>query len=565
VLLAPYPHDSYKITHRQMADIGEFLPYIGSISRYFKPKEPNYYDDIVDEWISGTGEDPNKYSRYAVVPKRLGLATKAITRYDRVPDPFSKEVHHFYDVAGEWMEKTFAPFLCESNVCSYDYMTEWLSPDKSPGMPWTHKYPFKCDYWNSPDADFYSVYWTALATKDYIRSLCSVSIKEEVRLKEKIDRDEVRTIIAMDVNHVVAHGQLCLEQNQRLVASHEDHPIKLGINMFGGGWHRLNHRMSRFGSGANTIELDGKKFDGRFRYYCFEKIRDFRFKMLSAEQRTEANKTRLRNIYYELAHAPLVNVDGCVYGRSSGNPSGQGSTTPDNSLKNYQDVVVLWHLTMPEEMRTYDIFTSFTEICIVGDDINISVHPSIHHLFNVAAIRRVMSEIDMEYHFAAEEFRHNYECTFLGHAFSLVDIDGLDRAMYLPVIDCERMRSNMLIYNAKHTVDNTIVRACGLRNETFACKDCRVWFNDLIMFLLSRYGRDLKCVDAFKNYLTDRELWELYSGLSALTCESMTHKTTCAYNNSQSLNVWFDMRCRGIVCRCFDNQPWCGVIPPGNS
>lgn len=264
----------------------------------------------------------------------------------------------------------------------------------------------------------------------------------------------------------------------------------------------------------NTIELDGKKFDGRFRYYCMKKIRDFRFKMLAQEYRTPENKARLKHLYYELAHSPLVNVDGGVYGRACGNPSGQACTTPDNLFKNFMDIVVLWHLIMPVEYHTYTHFSQLLILCVVGDDINISVHPTIQHLFNAKAIQDKMTVIDMEYHFASMEFRHNYECTFLGHAFEFCEIPKLGYGMYLPVIDCNRMRSNMLIYNEDHTIQNSIIRACGLRNETFACLSCRGWFLGLIEYLRKLTADDttLETLNAWKNYNTDMDLWKIYSG-----------------------------------------------------
>jgi len=502
--------------------MGEFLPYIGAIYRRFREKEPSYYDDDVSDYIRSIGADPTQFNRYAIVPKRLDIALKAIKRYDRVPDPFSPKVRQLYDVAGDWLEKHFGPYICNSRVSSYERVLEWLDSDKSAGLPWTYRYPKKFDYWNGDNSGFFVKYWDALRTPQSIMSLCSVSIKEEVRPVEKILNKDGRTIVAMDVNHVVAHSMLCLEMNQKLVESNLEHSSALGINMFQGGWHKLNDKMSRFGVGANTIELDGKKFDGRFRYYCMRKIRDFRCKMLRSQDRTCDNIRRMSNIYYQLCHSPLVNVDGAVFARSSGNPSGQACTTPDNTLKNYMDMVVLWHLIMPEEYHTYELFNELLIMCINGDDINITVCPSVQHLFNVDAIERAMSLIDMEYHFASRHFRHNYECTFLGHGFKLCDIPHLGYPMYLPVIDCVRMRTNMLIYNEQRTVQNCIVRACGLRNETFACSDCRTWFLDLIDYLRSRYGHREDCRDSFKSYLTDRELWKMYSGLSEIdTCAGL--------------------------------------------
>jgi len=450
----------------------------------------------------------------------MDLSAAALKRYDRVPHPFSLKVEKLYEIAGNWLDKCYGPYLSNSNMSDYDYVLWSLQPLRSPGLPWTMQHVYKCDYWNSPDSDFYAKYWERLATDDPIRSLCSVTIKEEVRPMKKIVNCDVRTIIAMDVNHIQAQLELFLQQNESLIATHDKHPIQLGLDIFNAGFHKLNAKMSRFGPTPCTLELDGKKFDGRFRYFCFLQIYKFRFRMLRRCFRTPENWKRILNLVHDLCFSPLVDVNGDVFSRLCGNPSGQGCTTPDNAFKNWMDIVVLWHLIMPSKYHNYEDFSNLLEMCICGDDINISVHPSIQDLFNIDSIKSVMDQIDMEYHFAADHFRHNYECTFLGHGYKLCDVPDLGHAMWLPVIDCERMRCNMLIDNDKQTIENTIVRACGLRNETFACDECRDWFDDLIQFLRARTVPDMKkpgISDAWKNFKTDAELWQLYTGIKPWT------------------------------------------------
>lgn len=70
----------------------------------------------------------------------------------------------------------------------------------------------------------------------------------------------------------------------------------------------------------------------------------------------------------------------------------------------------------------------------------------------------------------------------------------------------------------KKTTAQSVIRACGLRNETFACESCREFFNEYINYLKTKYSNsiDPDIIAAFKNYLTDRELWILYSGLQPM-------------------------------------------------
>jgi hypothetical protein len=152
---------------------------------------------------------------------------------------------------------------------------------------------------------------------------------------------------------------------------------------------------------------------------------------------------------------------------------------------------------------------------IVGDDVNITVHPFFHRWFNPQTIRACSSRIDMQYTFEYDEFVEYSELTFLGHKPLMSRIPGFDIFMWLPTIDCQKMRTSMLRDNERGGVANTIIRACGLRNETFACQDCRRWFADLIDYLRQHYSRDLDddIRNAFTGWKSDYELWCLYTGI----------------------------------------------------
>jgi hypothetical protein len=493
--------------------IGDHMPYVGSIPRFFKSKEPNYYDQVVHDYIIQRGEDPKSYMDYAVVPKRLNDSYRSVKRYDRDPDPLSDVTKAQYDVAFSWLSMEMSPSLGGSRVMSYDEVVEWLRPMKSPGLPWTQLYPFKCDYWMSPHSDFYAKYWDVLSTPDYIRSLCSVSIKEEVRPVCKIEIGNVRTIVAMDTNHVQAHLQLYLHQNQRLVATCGQHSMCLGQNLLNGQADKLVGSMSLFGP-KSVLEVDGDKFDSRKKRYQLEKVEEFRFGLLAKEFQTAANRVRSKNLYEELISAPVVLPNGHVFGRASGNPSGQGCTTPDNCFLNYTDWAVLFQKLVPVEFHTYECWKAFIKLIICGDDINVAAAECVREYITPARIRAVAPEIGMVYTFGSEEYRDAVECPFLGHSFKEVAIPGLPHTMVLPVITCERMRSNMLVDNAAQTLEMTIIRACGLRNETFACESCREWFQSLIDYLrdLSSKSVSPEITLAWKSWLPDLSLWKLYTG-----------------------------------------------------
>lgn len=511
-MLGPYPRSVVWIKHLGGDALGEFLPCIGQVYRPFKEKHPNYYDGVVHDFIVGHGESVSDYSKYAVVPRVLAHSHVALRRFDKNPYPLSSEILSLYEKVSHWLDLEFS-VLSDSDVASFDEVREWLPSDTSPGYPWTLAYPTKGDYWLSEHSYFSGHYWDKLSTDDYIRSFCSVTIKEELRPVEKIAKGGVRTICAMDVNHVESHLRLCLRQNQWLVGTVAQHSSYLGYNIFQGGFHRLNQRMSCFGK--STVALDGVQFDARFLIEIFQLIAKFRFRMLRRLDRTHDNWLRMRNLYRQLAVSYLVNVDGNVYVKYIGGPSGHGCTTPDNTIKNYMDRAVDFLISVPLEYQTYDKFSRFVRMCICGDNINQSIHPELHEFINPVTIKRNAPLFGMEYHIEHDSFQENCDCEFLGHRFVYVETPF--GGMYLPNPPCNKMRTSMLIYNEAHELYMTIIRACALRNETFACLPCRGWFEDLIAYLRVRSAgsTDVRVVAAWKNYLPDRALWMLYTGLDS--------------------------------------------------
>lgn len=451
------------------------------------------------------------YVAYNMTSKRWGQSQTALQRYDR-PSVLSPKITKYYELAGVWLEKEFGPYLENSRVLLYDNARDWIKTDTSAGLPWTQKYATKNDYYLSEHAHFFSEYYERLATDDPIRSLCSVTEKIELRPIEKIRAGQVRTTISIDTNHLTAAHMLCHDMDEKLKDSHEDHPIKLGMNMFEGGFDRLHRWMTPFGEGPNTLALDGKMFDSTIKPIHFEQIAKFRCKMLCPRDATHDNFMRIRNLYRELMRAPFVDVDGYVYGRDCGGPSGHKSTTVDNSLKNYMDVCVMYMIITGD--TCYENFKKFVRMCIVGDDLNITVHPRLQATFNHRTIAAASEQIGMVYHFEADKFLPNECCAFLGHEYRRCFVPHLGYEMLFPCINGHKMRCSLVHHNELQTVENTIVRACALRAETFPDETERAWFAKFITHLRGLYKpSDHAYAKAWTNYKTDTELWILYSGI----------------------------------------------------
>lgn len=405
--------------------------------------------------------------------------------------------------------------MMNSRTMRYDEVLSALNSIKSPGYPWTLKHRYKYDYWVSPDHLFFDKYNASLRTTTPIQTLASVSIKEELRDAEKVKDNNARTTVSADVNHLVAHNMLVMDQNNRLLENYLKCSSALGLSLFYGGAQKLFQYMTPWGDIPCIMSIDGKQFDSSFHTLAFDVIYDFRFDCLLPEVklRDDGVYRSLHEIKRQIYGSVLVDVDGHLYRKETGNSSGQGSTTQDNILKNWLDFFVLWLMSVPNEYRTYDAFKVYTRCAFVGDDAMIAVHPRFHNYYNCKTILDNAPRIDMRYEFECDgKFERFENLSFVGHRYKPV-LTPSGVTTYLPHIDCEKMRTSMVRYNVDGDILNSIVRCNGLRDETFACESCRLWFSDLHSFLVAQlpvpYSR--KAMLALSTHFSDDQLWRLYT------------------------------------------------------
>jgi len=493
------------------------LRIMGSVYRPYKPRVPEYLDYNVLDYVKSIDDD--NYNDYAVVPRNTVLSREALKRYTNKVVMQPEDLNVWLNAA-QSLEKEFS--CCGPSVIfDYDYVLSQLDSKKSPGYPWTLEHMYKYDYWNSEQCAFYNNYLDSLATDDPIPVFCSVQVKEEIRLKSKLAQNKARTVVSVDVNHLVAHCTYVLDQNERLIKNCLNGcSSALGINLLQGGTQKLYYYQCPWGDIPCILSIDADKFDGRYHKVAFDVVYDMRFKLLDGQYRTPFHYKRLKNLCKQIYSSALVDIDGIVYFRddeTAGNCSGQGATTPDNIMKNFVDVLAMYYLAVPIAFRTYLSFKYYTRLALVGDDIMLSVHPDIQCYFNQESIIRDSAKIGMSYTFERQGFTRFIDSTFVGHTFLRTRIPDTDFYMYLPNIDCNKMRSSMLIFNTEkiYPIQSALVRCCGIRNETFACESCRKWFSDLYLYLLTLVDQSAKyVVEIKKNYLTDTQLWILYTGIT---------------------------------------------------
>lgn len=491
------------------------LKCVGQCFRILKDTNPNYTSLDVVNWINTVGGI--QHEEYGIVPRNTGISRKSLDRYAKPPNPMSSDVEMIWLYAASALPREFG-FLMNSRMSSYDESIRGLDSTKSPGYPWTLKYPTKFDYWHSEDANWFDYFWSQLATDD-ISIIHSCSVKEEMRKKEKILDKNCRTMFAVDVNLIVSQSIFFKNQSETLVNNNLKCCSALGTSLFNGGAQKIYDYMTPWGFIPNMYSIDAKQFDSSFHVVAMRSIYGFRYNMLHSDYKSELNKMRVNNIARLLSEGYIVDIDGRIYLKLTGNPSGQFMTTADNILKNFVDCLSIWCMSVPQSYKNYDSWKKYTRMLFVGDDILMSVHPDFLQYYNYESFQANSKYIGMTYEFENTVPKYFGELSFIGHTFKQVKIPDQNFMMWLPDIDCIKMRNAVRNYNThlgKPTEKaNLISMICGLRLETFACESCRKYFSDLFFYIVSLYGDDQYVKIAMKGFLTDDELWSLFSGITS--------------------------------------------------
>jgi len=283
-----------------------------------------------------------------------------------------------------------------------------------------------------------------------------------------------------------------------------------------GGAHKLFEYLTPWGDISCIMSIDGKKFDSTFHNQAAELIYDFRYDCLASEYKSDKSIMRFRNIRKQIWSSPLVDIDGHIYRKDTGNTSGQGCTTPDNILKNWLDFKFMWLVLAPDDLKNYESFKKYTRTLFVGDDAIVSVHPDAQRFYNREAILSIAPRINMRYEFEHASFQRFKDVSFIGHRFLYMNVPKTPYKLYLPHIDCAKMRTSLVRYNVNKSLYNSIVRCNGLRAETFACESCRDWFHRIFVYLKGLLPKPYtkKAEEALSTYFSDDQLWELYTNLT---------------------------------------------------
>lgn len=455
---------------------------------------------------------------YRQVQPSMGLGLKSFSKYDK-EQPLNIDMECFA-LAGNWVKKHFGPYMMGSQMLEFADVKPLADRTTSAGFPWTRIYHRKGDFLDSGVDQMLDDFWKDLCSDERkMRPIFTCSEKRELRPIEKLAQGKVRTFTAAPTEHSLALNRFCFDMNYRFYDSHMKTWSFVGGSKYLQGWDRLYHKLARFE--YNAFELDVSDWDSSCNQLFLEGQRDIRWSFLSSKYQTLDNWKRLCSLYDDIIHSVVVLENADLVRKHTGNPSGCANTIVDNTMILFRLFAYCYiKLARQQGIKPeYNEFMQNVVAALCGDDNTFTVSDEIKGWFNARSIIEVSKEIGFTVKVPSDDAwdaRPLHECQFLSQSF----VKHGER--WLPMPDTDRILSSMMWGSGDGDIRWHFLRACALRNESWANIECRRILQDYIEYLLRNHGdqligeiNGLKMDHVHALYRDNEELYSLYHGIEA--------------------------------------------------
>lgn len=452
--------------------------------------------------------DLNPKSRWGLPVPNLQAAYKSLGKYCK-PQPQVDPI--LWKKANEFFLQHFGPYCQGSRVLSHEEALATLDLTTSAGFPFNLKYYDKRAWSQDPACMAHcKENWVKMTDENFFVIFIN-ALKEEIRLREKIEENSIRTFTAFPADLSLNGNRLCHDMNQKFYDSHLKTCSVVGLNVFGGGWDRIYKRLKRWSA---CFGIDFSQFDSSLFQLIFAAILDFRISMLSPSDQTPENIARMKTLYRNIVWSVIITADGLLVWKTTGNPSGSINTIVDNCFANYLTLAYVFLCLVPREYQTYYHFNNFVVMVICGDDNTMSVADEILPCFNLRNIEKEYAKINMKITSDSYDPRDLKECDFLSRKFNVFmkDRHGLD--VCVPTLEAEKMVESLKYSENPSDPVSSLVRAIGIYQVTWADEDMRSFMKTYIGYLIQKYGplleTDKDWCDALSGLKTDAWMADFY-------------------------------------------------------
>jgi len=195
-------------------------------------------------------------------------------------------------------------FLPHTRGCvftSYDDVLQRLNLSTSAGWPLKEDHANKREYVESKPEELresVTKFWDSyksLVTAAVCVWLCT--LKDERRLKEKIDLNKIRTFTASPFVFLIVQQIVMRDFLDKIHGSLGKTPVCVGMSKFQGGFHALYMRLARHAHGSCA---DVGAFDSSVSQDYFARVFYLMWASLRKDHQTQENWNILMNIFREL-------------------------------------------------------------------------------------------------------------------------------------------------------------------------------------------------------------------------------------------------------------------------
>lgn len=490
----------------------DFFEIVGFCSRFPRYKNKRGVDPQVKMYLDQ--EKIDLEAGWGLPVPNQAAAYISLSKYGKGETLFTSDMVFKMNKAIRWCERQFAPYMSESRIVTIEEAISRLDMSSSSGCPFNEHFATKKDLFeNDPSiVEWLENDWEALASDPKWTCIFSSSLKEELRTKEKIQQNSIRTFAAGATDATVHGTRLFVDQNEKMYDSHLKTASCIGMTPLKGNWNKLYHKLNVF---PNGYALDESQYDSSLRAYLLWACAKIRFGFLREEDRTKENYDRVRTYYRNLISCVILTPEGVLIMKKLGMPSGGVNTVTDNTLILYILLSFAWISNAPEEYSSYACFETNTAKALVGDDNTWTVSDQCHGFFNAQSIISTWKIVGITTTTDSVVARPAEELDFL--SAHTVFLDGVA----IPLYSRDKLMQSLLYAPQKHiTPETTLQRVAALLQCGWSDLPFRRFCRGLIKWLFEEYDDilkdDLRWIAAKSSILSDDALYTLYTGRKTL-------------------------------------------------
>lgn len=446
--------------------VGSFIT-MGKVHRHASYTQETHFDTYFYKFLGSIDYPPILSHQYASA--NIGAEIPSVAKYNKPQMPFSNL--HVYDVAYKFLTLHFGiGCMYGSEDISVDLAIREMDKTTSPGYPWSLRFHNKTTFLENGGVDILNTFVTSLDSGTAWTPVWTSSVKAELRAFDKFHENNLRTFCAGPIEHSVGLSTLCHDMNEKFYASGASHLTwsMVGFTKFYLGWNKMVKRLL-LNNRKRGLALDFSQYDSSLGNAVFLALLKFRKQCLKSHPHLHA---RLERLYMDIIYSVMVLSDGTLVMKNTGNPSGSGNTTPDNTLAQYlltvYCILAQW-MKKHDSLPSYDDFHNTVSMSMYGDDQLFFATDEFWDWFDVQEYASDMKSVGLTVAppDGIWDTRPIEQLTFLSQ--HTTKINGI----YLPYPDTEKVLSSLMVGTKHNDIRFSFYRANALYEESFWNPTCR--------------------------------------------------------------------------------------------